>query len=160
MATGSSFRSRSLLKNWGGSNLQQGNGSNLGGGKTSSRVMGTQSRINRPLVRTFSSRLVSSRLVPRPSRHGRWATDIEASIIQDKAVRDRQVTVTRGPTSPPHAKKKRKSHQPKLSCPQITHTKKIKIKPMVIGCCSVFVYIHIHMYDCDYEPRQANAVLR
>jgi hypothetical protein len=29
---------------------------------------------------------------------------------------------------------------------------------MVIGCCSVFVYIH--MYVCGYEPRQANAVLR
>ena len=31
---------------------------------------------------------------------------------------------------------------------------------MVIGYCSVFVYIHIHMYVCGYEPRQANAVLR
>jgi len=52
-------------------------------------------RINRPLVRTFSSRLVSStRLVSRPTRHGRWATDIEANIIQDKAVQDRRVTVT------------------------------------------------------------------
>ena len=31
---------------------------------------------------------------------------------------------------------------------------------MVIGYCSVLVYIHIDMYVCGYEPRQANAVLR
>ena len=30
---------------------------------------------------------------------------------------------------------------------------------MVVGYCSVFVYIHIHMYVRGYEPRQANAVL-